>query len=98
MTKNQRPETRGTGRPQENAPRSPERGGARSANQDIWSGRWKQIRGKIRHAWGQLTDDELDKASGRRDQLIGRIQEKTGEAREEVERLIDRFESELSRD
>lgn len=54
-------------------------------------GQWKQIRGKARQQWGQLMDDDLDVAAGRREQLVGRVQQRYGVAREEAERqLADR--------
>lgn len=52
-------------------------------------GNWKQFRGRLREAWGSLTDDEVDRFQGRRDQLEGHIQEKTGETREAVRRKLD---------
>ena len=52
-------------------------------NQDRIQGRWKQIKGKIREHWGRLTDDDLDVIAGRRDQLLGRIQQRHGLARDE---------------
>jgi uncharacterized protein YjbJ (UPF0337 family) len=51
-------------------------------NQDRIQGRWKQIKGKIREHWGRLTDDDLDVIAGRRDQLLGRIQQRHGLARD----------------
>jgi len=42
-------------------------------NWDTISGQWKQMKGKIKEHWGNLTDDELDKIAGKRDQLIGKI-------------------------
>jgi uncharacterized protein YjbJ (UPF0337 family) len=53
-------------------------------NQDRIQGRWKQLKGKIREGWGRLTDDDLDVIAGRRDQLLGRIQQRHGAAREEA--------------
>lgn len=53
-------------------------------NQDRLQGRWKQLKGKIREGWGRLTDDDLDVIAGRRDQLLGRIQERHGAAREDA--------------
>jgi uncharacterized protein YjbJ (UPF0337 family) len=58
-------------------------------NRDWLEGNWKQARGKIRERWGKLTDDELDVIAGRRDQLVGRIQELYGDTRDQVERDID---------
>jgi len=57
-------------------------------NTDQTEGRWKEIKGKIREKWGQLTDDELDQVRGRWDQLTGLVQRKTGAAREQVERDV----------
>ena len=39
-------------------------------------GNWKQMKGKVKEKWGNLTDDDLDKIAGRRDQLEGKIQER----------------------
>lgn len=54
-------------------------------NEDRVSGNWKQFKGKIREQWGKLTDDDLDVVAGKRDQFIGRIQERQGVAKEEAE-------------
>jgi uncharacterized protein YjbJ (UPF0337 family) len=51
-------------------------------------GQWDQIRGKVKEKWGQLTDDELQIHGGNIDQLVGRIQKKTGEGREAVESFL----------
>jgi uncharacterized protein YjbJ (UPF0337 family) len=60
-------------------------------NTDILEGKWKQLRGKVREEWGELTDDELDQIAGRRDQLVGKIQEKYGYTRDEAERQVEDF-------
>ena len=58
-------------------------------NTQVLQGQWNQVRGQLKKKWGQLTDDDLRFANGNIDQLIGRIQHKTGEAREAVEGFID---------
>ena len=58
-------------------------------------GKWKQFKGRMKEAWGTLTDDDLDRYEGKRDQLEGHIQEKTGEDRKEIRRKIDRLSKEL---
>jgi uncharacterized protein YjbJ (UPF0337 family) len=58
---------------------------------DILKGKWKQLRGSVKEKWGELTDDELDQIEGRRDQLVGKLQEKYGYTRMEAEKQIDRF-------
>ena len=58
-------------------------------NWDQIEGSWKQIKGKAKAQWGRLTDDELVVAAGRREQLIGIIQERYGYARDRTEREVD---------
>ena len=58
-------------------------------NWDQIKGKWMQYRGKVKEQWGNLTDDDLDRAAGSKDQLVGRIQEKYGIAKEEAERQVD---------
>nr|WP_319571784.1 CsbD family protein [uncultured Draconibacterium sp.] len=50
----------------------------------IVEGKWNVIKGKLKEKYGQLTDDDLEYAEGKEDQLLGRIQELTGKAREEL--------------
>ena len=61
-------------------------------NEDRMAGNWKQFKGKVKEQWGKLTDDDLDVIAGKRDQLLGRIQQRHGVARDEAERQIDNFE------
>ena len=51
-------------------------------------GQWNQVRGKVREKWGQLSDDDLTIQGGNVDQLIGKIQQKTGEGREAIEKFL----------
>jgi uncharacterized protein YjbJ (UPF0337 family) len=61
-------------------------------NQDQMEGKWKQFKGKAKEQWGKLTDDDLDVIAGKRDQLIGKVQERYGIAREEAEKQVSAFE------
>lgn len=63
-------------------------------NQDQIEGTWKQFKGKLKETWGELTDDELDKYEGKKDQLAGLIQKRTGQAREEIQRQLDELAAE----
>jgi uncharacterized protein YjbJ (UPF0337 family) len=58
-------------------------------NTQILQGQWNQVRGQLKKKWGQLTDDDLKFANGNLDQLVGKIQHKTGEAREAIESFLD---------
>ncbi|HWT55389.1 MAG TPA: CsbD family protein [Rhodocyclaceae bacterium] len=62
-------------------------------NWSIVEGNWKQFKGKVKTQWGQLTDDQLDVIAGRRDQLVGRLQESYGITKYEAEKQIKRFET-----
>jgi uncharacterized protein YjbJ (UPF0337 family) len=62
-------------------------------NRDTMIGKWQQFKGKVKERWGKLTDNDLDKIEGRRDQLVGKIQETYGIARAEAEKQLKEFES-----
>jgi len=62
-------------------------------NWNVIEGNWKQAKGKVKEQWGKLTDDQLDMVSGRRDQLVGKIQECYGIARDEAERQVKDWEA-----
>ncbi|HEX7450515.1 MAG TPA: CsbD family protein, partial [Pirellulales bacterium] len=59
-------------------------------------GQWDKLRGKVKEKWGQLTDDDLMIVGGNVDELIGRIHEKTGVAREQIEHFIAELASRSS--
>lgn len=58
-------------------------------NWDQVQGNWKQIKGKVHAQWGDLTGDDLDSVEGRREELVGKIQERYGKQRAEAEREVD---------
>jgi uncharacterized protein YjbJ (UPF0337 family) len=60
-------------------------------NDDIFEGRWKQLKGNAKRFWGKLTDDDLDMAEGNRDKLVGTIQERYGWEKSRAETDFDRF-------
>jgi uncharacterized protein YjbJ (UPF0337 family) len=55
-------------------------------------GKWNELKGRVRERWGDLTNDDLDRIEGKRDQLIGTIQQRYGKARDEVEREVETWE------
>ena len=57
-------------------------------NWDQIAGNWKQFKGHVQEKWGKLTDDDLQFAEGKNDELFGRIQKRTGETREAVEKAV----------
>lgn len=67
-------------------------------NSSLWdkiAGNWKQLTGEIRSQWGKLTDDDMMYINGQREKLVGKIQERYGMAREEVERQIENWSNRL---
>ena len=67
-------------------------------NWDTVKGQWKQFRGQIKEQWGKLTDDDLDRIEGKRDQLLGAVQKRYGVARDVAEKQLKDFESSQSSD
>ena len=59
------------------------------SNTQTATGNWNQFKGKVQEKWGQVTDDDLDRLRGQRDQLVGMIQEKTGVAKEEIGKYVN---------
>jgi uncharacterized protein YjbJ (UPF0337 family) len=60
-------------------------------NRDVLQGKWKQIRGKVKAQWVQIADRDLDKIMGKREQLVGLIQEKYGYTKQKAEQEVDYF-------
>ena len=64
-------------------------------NDDRIQGNWKQLTGKIKAPWGDLTDDDLTQAEGNTEYLVGKVQERYGIARDEAKRQVHDFEQTL---
>src|ERR1700677_2762655 len=61
-------------------------------NWDTVKGEWKQFKGKVKEQWGKLTDDDLNRIQGRRDQLAGAIEKRYGIEKDEAEKQVMAFE------
>jgi len=55
-------------------------------NSDQMKGKFKQFAGEIKRKWGQVTDDDLTQAQGSMEKLVGKIQERSGDRREAIEK------------
>ncbi len=64
-------------------------------NWDQIEGNWHQLAGKARKKWAKLTDDDLARVGGDREELAGTIQERYGKAREEARREVDEWRQSL---
>ncbi|MCX6847433.1 MAG: CsbD family protein [Prosthecobacter sp.] len=59
-------------------------------------GDWNIIKGNLKQKWATLTDDDLQLIEGKQDELLGRIQKRTGQSREAVEAAIKEYRTALS--
>lgn len=64
-------------------------------NWDQIEGNWKQFSGKARSKWAKLTDNDVEMAKGKRDVLVGKVQERYGQARDQAERDVDAWAANL---
>jgi len=60
-------------------------------NEDQFKGKWNQVKGKFKQQYADLTDDDLTYAEGKSDELLGRLQEKTGKTKEQLKDQIDKW-------
>lgn len=60
-------------------------------NWDEISGKWTQLKGKARQQFGKLTDDDMAQINGKREELVGKIQERYGIGKEEAEKRVDQW-------
>ncbi|HKG73299.1 MAG TPA: CsbD family protein [Aestuariivirgaceae bacterium] len=61
-------------------------------NWDRVEGNWKTLKGQVKQQWGRLTDDDLDVIDGKREELLGRIQNAYGMSRDDADRQIREWE------
>jgi len=66
-------------------------------NTDTLKGNWKVLKGKVKEAWGELTDDEITKVEGNYDVLVGEIQKKYGHTKEKAQESVNSFLKELNK-
>ncbi|MDP9127205.1 MAG: CsbD family protein [Pseudomonadota bacterium] len=62
-------------------------------NKDQATGKFEQLKGKIKETWGRLSDDDIALYRGKQEQFYGKLQEKYGVAREEAEKRLSEFEA-----
>ena len=61
-------------------------------NWDQISGQWKQMKGQMRQKWAKLTDSDWEMINGKRDEFVGRLQERYGYSREQAERELEEWQ------
>lgn len=60
-------------------------------NEEQFKGKWNQAKGKLKQKYAELTDDDLKYAEGKSNELLGKLQEKTGKAKAELIKEIESF-------
>lgn len=65
-------------------------------NEDIFKGKWRQMKGSVQSQWGKLTDDELERINGDRERLLGTIQERYGVLRDEADKQVKDWEKSMA--
>lgn len=60
-------------------------------NKDIFEGKWEEVKGKMKQAWGKLTDDDLDVIKGNHQEIYGKLQKHYGYTKEQAEKAIHDF-------
>ena len=58
-------------------------------------GQWKDLKGQARVVWAKLTDDDLENIAGKKDQLVGKLQEHYGDNKDKAEKAVDEFSKKL---
>jgi uncharacterized protein YjbJ (UPF0337 family) len=67
-------------------------------NSDVFEGKWKQLKGSVKQRWAKLTDDDITAMSGKRDELVGKLQERYGYTKEQAQREADEWATAASSD
>ncbi len=61
------------------------------ANKDVLMGKWHELKGKVRQQWGKLTDDDVEKLSGKTEELAGVLQQRYGYTKAQAETEINKW-------
>jgi len=62
-------------------------------NKDIFEGKWEEIKGKMKKAWGKLTDDDYTEIEGNQQEIFGKLQKHYGYTKDEAERVVKEFKN-----
>ena len=66
-------------------------------NKDIFEGKWTELKGKVKQAWGKLTDDDLTEIEGNHQEIFGKLQKHYGYGKEKAEEAINEFKKQNCR-
>lgn len=60
-------------------------------NNDIFAGKWKQLKGSVQAKWGKISDSDLDQIEGNRERLVGIVQERYGKDKPQAKKEVDDY-------
>ena len=60
-------------------------------NEDIFKGKWKELKGRVKEKWGDLTDDDVTAVEGKKEKLVGILQVKYGYSKDEAQEEYNKF-------
>jgi len=60
-------------------------------NEDIFKGKWKELKGSVKEKWGDLTDDDVTEVEGKTEKLLGILQEKYGYSKDKAQEEYNKF-------
>ncbi len=60
-------------------------------NSDQFEGKWKQLKGSVKQRWAKLTDDDVTAMSGKKDELVGKLQERYGITKDQAQKEADEW-------
>ena len=60
-------------------------------NEDIFKGKWKELKGSVKEKWGELTDDDVTEVEGKTEKLVGILQEKYGYSKDKAQVEYNKF-------
>ncbi|HZK84913.1 MAG TPA: CsbD family protein [Desulfosporosinus sp.] len=60
-------------------------------NEDVFKGKWKEIKGSVKAKWGNLTDDDVTKVEGQSEKLVGILQKKYGYSKDKAQEEYNQF-------
>lgn len=55
-------------------------------------GNWDAVKGKIKEQWGNLSDDDIREIDGKKDKLIGKLEQKYGHTKDQAQKMVEEFE------
>ncbi|HHF7344285.1 TPA: CsbD family protein [Legionella feeleii] len=64
-------------------------------NQDIFEGKWEEVKGQMKQAWGWMTDDDMKQIEGNHQEIYGKLQKHYGYGREEAEKAVTKFRNQF---